>query len=417
LVSTNLDKSNSPFPFCSNNQALDLDISGWANADESRALSPFGIMMDSDDDDDDSDDSDDDTSVASTPVWLTTPRSPVPFRRSVSSSALESVDRRKAREALFSPTVLDLPSPAVSTPRFYADGPNDDGWSLPSGADDDEPSMSLTFGPLPFMDGSTTPSNSRMVNTALPPLRVPLPSMQPCTPENRSENESSRWSDRLSNSPIEGGRLKQSLWSLSPIARALKENTSRTLKLPARTDFGFTKKRPSGGEVSDSAEDGGQTTVTGGHPSQTSLDKMDLSTTFRCEFEAPRKGQLGLVIEANKKTGPIVHAVKDYSPLFGLVKKGDKIVEVDGKKTIRSTLTEITRLLAVRPGRRGSNLRIVVERSRELAQHAVLATGHNQHSRDNSYGSSSLESSRVIEDVDAAGERTSYYSDTEQGEL
>lgn len=380
--------------------------------------------MDSDDDDDD-DDSDADTSVASTPVQLTPSRSPVPLRRSVSSSALESVGRN-TRDALFSPlvldlsspTVLDLPSPAVSTPRCDADCPNDDGWSLQSVADDNEPSVSLTFDPLPFIDGPTTPSNSRkMVNTALPPLQVPH--MQPCTPENRPENESSRWSDRLSHSPIEGGRPKQSLWSLSPITRALKDNTARALKrpssLPVRSDFGFTKKRSSAGSVSDHSEDVGQTAIpTGGNPSQTSLDKNDHSS-IRCEFKAPRKGQLGLVIEAHKMTGPIVHAVKDYSPLFGLVKRGDKIVEVDGKKTIRSTLTEITRLLAVRPGRRGSNLRIVVERSKEQAQHSVLATADKRHSRNNSHGSSSVGSSRF--DVDAVGERTALYSDTEQGEL
>jgi hypothetical protein len=50
-----------------------------------------------------------------------------------------------------------------------------------------------------------------------------------------------------------------------------------------------------------------------------------------------------------------VHAVKDYSPLFGRVKKGDKIVEVGGRITKHSTLTEITKLLSVKPGRRGSN--------------------------------------------------------------
>ena len=370
-------------------------------------------MTDSDDDND----SDDDTSVASTPLRLPSLRSPVSLRRSVSSSALESDGRRKARDAHFSLTVLDLPSLAVSTPKFYTDGPNDDGWSLTSCADDNEPSVSLTFGPLPFVDGPTTPnSSSRMVNSAVPPV-------QPCTPENRPENESSRWLDRLSHSPhVEGGKVKQSLWSLSPMTRALKDNTTRTLKrapsLPTRTDFGFTKKRSASAlEVSDHSEDGGQSAITGGHASQASLDKIDHSTTFRCEFEAPRKGQLGLVIEANKITGPIVHAVKDYSPLFGLVKKGDKIVEVDGKKTIRSTLTEITRLLAVRPGRRGSNLRIVVERSKEQqAQHTVLATG-DRHSRDGSYSSSSVGSSRFIDDVDAVGERSALYSDTEQGEL
>jgi C-terminal processing protease CtpA/Prc len=164
-----------------------------------------------------------------------------------------------------------------------------------------------------------------------------------------------------------------------------------------------------------------------GNSSLSNTDNTANDSVKRHEFEAPRKGQLGLVIEANKKTGPIVHAVKDYSPLFGLVKRGDQIVEVDGRKTSQSTLSEITKLLAVRPGRRSTNLRIVVARSKK--QNPSQCLPFESHTRDNSYGSSSLASSKILEDVDAVfgeGEppsddllRASYYSDhsTEHGEL
>ena len=85
---------------------------------------------------------------------------------------------------------------------------------------------------------------------------------------------------------------------------------------------------------------------------------------------------------------------------------------------------QITKLLAVRPGRRSTNttLRIVVARSEKPNPSQCLPS--MSHTRDNSYGSSS-----VAEDVDAAvGEgvapsddllKASYYSDhsTEHGEL
>eukprot|EP00536_Pseudo-nitzschia_multiseries_P004351 jgi/Psemu1/302532/fgenesh1_kg.72_\ len=44
-------------------------------------------------------------------------------------------------------------------------------------------------------------------------------------------------------------------------------------------------------------------------------------------------------------TGPRIYAVKDYSPLFGLVQKGDKLIEIDGKNVSQSNLTEVTRIL------------------------------------------------------------------------
>jgi hypothetical protein len=386
----------------------ELNISGWSNAnddDPNRVLSPLGIIIDSD--------SDDDTSVASTPVRSTTPRTPVPLRRSMSSSAVESLDRRRAREALFSPGTLDLRSPAFSTPG--GDRMNDDGWSFPSVADyDDSSTIDFTFVPLPSAENQIMTPNNNTCETQLPPIH-------PSTPDNRSS--------RTSHSPNESGRLIQSLWSLSPIAKALKESTPRTLKrpcLPLRTDFSLAKRKPSYDTSDHSEED-----TTGNVAESSSNGTGSVNSSIRYEFEAPRKGQLGLVIESNKKTGPIVHAVKDYSPLFGLVKKGDKIVEVDSRSTSHSTLTEITRLLAVRPGRRGSTLRIVISRSKEQNQAQDLHVLN--HSRDNSYGSSSLESSRVLEDVDtiiAEHEqpsddlfRNSYYSDhdqsneREQGEL
>ena len=169
------------------------------------------------------------------------------------------------------------------------------------------------------------------------------------------------------------------------------DSTPRTLNRP----FLPKSKKRTSCENSLNSEEGG-----GGYTNSQSLEFSDSgranSGDLRLEFEAPSKGQLGLVIEAKPEVGPIVHAIKDYSPLFGLVKKGDKIVEVNGKDTSQSTLSEITRMLAVQSGRRGtSNLRIVVARPIEKNPSQPISLKRNS-----SYTSSSQGSHRDFEEVD-----------------
>jgi hypothetical protein len=77
-------------------------------------------------------------------------------------------------------------------------------------------------------------------------------------------------------------------------------------------------------------------------------DDSYTSNMARLEFEAPRNGQLGLILEAEtfSKAGSItVRSVKDYSPLLGLVQPGDKIVEVDHIDTMSCNLEDMARLL------------------------------------------------------------------------
>ena len=68
---------------------------------------------------------------------------------------------------------------------------------------------------------------------------------------------------------------------------------------------------------------------------------------FRYTFEAPSSGKLGIIIESkpSKKSGPIIFTVKDYSPLFGMVQAGDKIVAVDGEDTSHMNTGQVTALL------------------------------------------------------------------------
>jgi len=151
----------------------------------------------------------------------------------------------------------------------------------------------------------------------------------------------------------------------------------------------------------------------------------------RLEFEAPREGNWGLVLESSSKTGPRIYAVKDYSPLFGLVQKGDKLLEIDGKNVSQSNLTDVTKLLKGKYSysyHRSTSLTmpIVVLRSSipKIDSSAAPANPHAynntssgsaerlhrhphytdyNHKRDNSYGSygsAGSSGSRVVKDVD-----------------
>ena len=74
-------------------------------------------------------------------------------------------------------------------------------------------------------------------------------------------------------------------------------------------------------------------------------DDTYTSKMTRLEFEAPRNGQLGLILEAENAGSITVRSVKDYSPLLGLIQPGDTIVEVDHIDTTSCNLEDMTRLL------------------------------------------------------------------------
>jgi len=63
-------------------------------------------------------------------------------------------------------------------------------------------------------------------------------------------------------------------------------------------------------------------------------------------FQVPRKGKFGLVIETSSLGGPNVLHVKDYSPLLGLVRPGDQIVDIGGVPTKGMSQKEIIKLLS-----------------------------------------------------------------------
>jgi hypothetical protein len=347
-----------------------MDLNVWSNIEESpRNLSPIGIIMDSD--------TDDGTSVASTPVHAT-PRQSMPLRRSASTNALDASSSNGAEG-------LDATRPPDSLLSLESQGgSNSFSFKCEAIDDDEEVSLDLELGPSPPPIVGSSQVNPRSFSDA-----HFLPVKQAVSPDHRSETESIHRSRRASSSPHNGGR--PSRWSLSPISRVKSVTPRSSMNRPflqKRTDS-FYKRRIALDASSVSVHSDDDHRPNG--PSNELSDGDQKPGDVRLEFEAPRKGQLGLVIEARPQVGPTVHAIKDYSPLFGRVKRGDKIVEVDGKNTTHSNLTEITKLLAVRPGRRGSNLRIVITRPHHAQPVQPIPVKkvslQRHHSRNSSYGS------------------------------
>jgi hypothetical protein len=128
-----------------------------------RALSPLGIIVDSD--------SDDDTSVASTPVHSTPKEAMVPLRRTVSSSMLDSLEKRKG-STMFSSDPLLLESPASSAPNPLKDRSDEGRWSIDSCDDDDNNNVAVEFGPMPSPVPMESGTASASLNewTTLPPV-------------------------------------------------------------------------------------------------------------------------------------------------------------------------------------------------------------------------------------------------------
>ena len=70
---------------------------------------------------------------------------------------------------------------------------------------------------------------------------------------------------------------------------------------------------------------------------------------FFYTFLAPCHGKLGITIETKASTwGPTIHQVKDYSPLFGMVQPGNKIIAIDGEDTSYMDTRLLTKLLSMR---------------------------------------------------------------------
>ena len=98
--------------------------------------------------------------------------------------------------------------------------------------------------------------------------------------------------------------------------------------------------------------------------------------SFQYTFFAPSSGKLGIVIQ---KT--YIHTVKDYSPLFGKLEPGDRIISIDDERTDDMDTGQVTQLLArKRSGkdRKSGTIRItVLSNSKKLRLKVDTGEGGN----------------------------------------
>jgi len=250
---------------------------------------------------------------------------------------------------------------------------------------------------------------------SLPPKRPPTPERGNITRNNPSggTNDKSPVSKEQHNKRLSFSK-SASAFSFTPIARALMGGGSSF-------ESDGHKRRSS----ADKAED-----LVKNHSSISTVSSEELTNTNsknnnpnRLEYEAPRQGNWGIVLESSSKTGPRIYAVKEYSPLFGLIKKGDKLLEIDGKNVTQSNLAEMTKILKGKSSSKhrsaSTSVPIVVFRESPSTEAPVIGSfayntsfssndrhhlqeqySSHDHQRNGSYGSYGSAASRVLEDID-----------------
>lgn len=99
------------------------------------------------------------------------------------------------------------------------------------------------------------------------------------------------------------------------------------------------------------------------------------SAELRYVIDAPTGVKLGLTIESGRKgDGSKIHFVKDYSPLYGLVNCGDKIVSIDNVNTTAMDAKGIHHLLSRKRDNAGA-IRLIVARQTDKSSIPTLPLG------------------------------------------
>ncbi len=70
-------------------------------------------------------------------------------------------------------------------------------------------------------------------------------------------------------------------------------------------------------------------------------------------------GKLGVVVDTPNEGPPVVHAVKDSSPIFGTIQVGDKLVAVDDDDVREMTAIRVSKLLSRKSDNESRKLTVV----------------------------------------------------------
>lgn len=151
---------------------------------------------------------------------------------------------------------------------------------------------------------------------------------------------------RNNNSPEEHRR--RSNWPEDYLIDAKHIKPAKSEKSPSRMDI-----RKEGNELKSSEGSPSHQRNYSKTSSKVSASSDESTSSERAclySFEASHRGSLGISIEACGR-GTIIHAVREHSPLFGLVEAGDKIVSVDGVDTRGMSTVVVAHLLGRKKGR------------------------------------------------------------------
>jgi len=185
-------------------------------------------------------------------------------------------------------------------------------------------------------EDSSPPRLTTSISYERPPLRSPLP-------EGHHRRSSSL--NRQSNV----GSQRMSLGDISERAsrRGLTRMTSQTSRASRSSNPSPSHRRIS--------------SKTGSRGSLSSDELFAADGECLYVFEASHRGILGLAIEPCRR-GTRIHGIKDFSPLFGLAKAGDRVVDVDGIDVTHKTTAGVAELLRRKKGR-NKKIRITVARN------------------------------------------------------
>ena len=348
---------------------------------------------------DEEDSEEDDSSIASTPVKSARPMSDRPLRRTSSFNTFDDIDRQ------ILPVIEHDVEEDVTT------------------------ALDKSFTPCMTVASSPLHTDVLPMSPATPPEVIEKGRLRGLPPIRRFQTPE-RWRRdrraRESHSPNDKHLTKQHgkaspLFSFSPITKAILESSgvAKRPNLP-RMGSSFSSSSTAGHHRRTSSSS------SSGHHRRTSSSSISADgyvknealgpNASRFDFVAPRRGQLGLVLgEKSSRAGTYVLAVKDYSPLLGMIMKGDRLLEIDGKNVARASLTEVTKFMtaSAKPlsfvyprstvGGSGfhngvsaqNNMRIAVLRKSLPA--AVADNDHKRHDSHGSSGSGSILGSSMVD--------------------
>lgn len=144
----------------------------------------------------------------------------------------------------------------------------------------------------------------------------------------------------------------------------------------ATVDYDYSKAYGGGGDTSVVSSVGGtlgsQTQATTGGPGAGAVGSFSDDASFDAHYQDPNAsvkevalevwappGKLGVVIDTPNDGAPVVHAIKDSSPIADKLQVGDKLIAVDDENVETMTAIKVSKLISRKSANSTRKLSIV----------------------------------------------------------